>query len=1058
MSKENSIEQLKYFLKEMFQFNANDLDFGIYKIFNLKRKQIQKFIDGNDDNCLVPIIEKTLDEVKNLELQADLTLLKTYAKSLNQEDLIADPKANYKKIQHIIEFSDDPKQKEELQNTLDNSTKDFKITEELKDKIYNHILAFFEMYYSNGDFGYNDRSRSLYKVPYEADYDGSDTMFHWKHKGSLYIKTGNSFNAIKFNLDKFDKEIEYRLETNEESVDDVALNNNKDTNFKHYRLNRIEEKDGVFQVIFNLSDASTPKEEIFKKVFEEVLNNSDNLQKYLISDDKPVFNDLKDDYDKVQDGGVKGIGSLRIDRKKVLTKVNKNFGRGEKIEIDEDKNIIKDETLETLYSLDQKLNSFYVGNDSDYFIHENLQEFLTNEKDRYIKNYVLNDINNILDGKLDNTTIIIAKAFNIITSRLIEFMSAIEEFQKELFTMKKKIVECEYCLTTDNIDEKYYPEILENKEQLAEWERLFSVKVKNLNELKNEPTLVLDTKFFKKKDGSNEFKDNILSDIEALDTKTNGLLINSENYQALIILIEKYRGKINTIYIDPPYNSPSSSIIYKNSFKHSSWATLMFNRLMLSKSFLGEKGCNIIAIDENEQNNLFSLNKEIFQIHEYDNVLVSIEHNKKGIQGDHFSYSNEFALFSIPFALKKINTLQIEKEDWEWSNFRNWGGESLRTDAKNCFYPVIIDKNDEIIGFGEVCDENYHPSNSVVQDKGNFLIYPIDKEGIERKWRYSRDSVEKIKNRLKLEKDSQGVYQIKIAKVTRSFKTMWYDSKHNAGDYGTRLMTSMGLPKGSFDFPKSLYLVKDCIFVNDTPISIVFDYFAGSGTTGHAVLKLNKESKEESLRKYILVEMGMYFDAVLIERMKKAIYSDNWSKGKPINNDGSGKHIFKYLVLEQYEELLDSIEPYKEETSNNLPLKYLYKPELNSLNSTLDLSKPFANKINYGKPTKEGFVDLVETYNYFQGYEVKTLKTYNKNKKYYKVVETTDNRLVIWRDIKLKEDDSKAIIEIIKEYDGIESVDINYDFNLLSAGKDQILNVDNAQINVTIIYKEVFDQ
>src|SRR5690606_11668067 len=145
MSKENSIEQLKYFLKEMFQFNANDLDFGIYKIFNLKRKQIERFIDGDDENCLVPIIEKTLENVKDFELQSDLTPLRIYAKTFNKEDLLLDPKANYKKIQHIIEFSDDQKQKEELQNTLDNSTKDFKITEELKDKIYNHILAFFEM-------------------------------------------------------------------------------------------------------------------------------------------------------------------------------------------------------------------------------------------------------------------------------------------------------------------------------------------------------------------------------------------------------------------------------------------------------------------------------------------------------------------------------------------------------------------------------------------------------------------------------------------------------------------------------------------------------------------------------------------------------------------------------------------------------------------------------------------------------------------------------------------------------------------------------------------------
>jgi adenine-specific DNA-methyltransferase len=148
--------------------------------------------------------------------------------------------------------------------------------------------------------------------------------------------------------------------------------------------------------------------------------------------------------------------------------------------------------------------------------------------------------------------LIIAKAFELVSNRIIEFLSAIEEFQKKLFTMKKKVVESEYCLTIDNIDEKYYKEILENKAQLAEWETLFSVKVKNLADLKAQPTLVLDTKFFRQKDGSNPLKDKILAEIENLDERTNGLLINSENFQALSVLQEKYRDNINCIYIDPP--------------------------------------------------------------------------------------------------------------------------------------------------------------------------------------------------------------------------------------------------------------------------------------------------------------------------------------------------------------------------------------------------------------------------------------------------------------------------------------------------------------------------
>lgn len=187
---------------------------------------------------------------------------------------------NYQKFEQLIlNFGSDDAEKESLMASLDASTKEFNITDEIKDKIYNHILGYFEMYYSNGDFGYNNRSRNLYKVPYEADYDGNDTMFHWKHKGSLYIKTGNSFNAIKFKLKHLDKEFELRLETNEESKDEeVARNNNKDTKLKHYKFNRFEEKDGVTRIVFNLSDSSTTKADLFKPLFKEIFKSNEKLE------------------------------------------------------------------------------------------------------------------------------------------------------------------------------------------------------------------------------------------------------------------------------------------------------------------------------------------------------------------------------------------------------------------------------------------------------------------------------------------------------------------------------------------------------------------------------------------------------------------------------------------------------------------------------------------------------------------------------------------------------------------------------------------------------------
>lgn len=984
-----------------------------------------------------------------------------------------------------MNFGTDDAEKEGLTTALTASTKEFNITDEIKDKIYNHILGYFEMYYSNGDFGYNNRSRNLYKVPYEADYDGNDTMFHWKHEGSLYIKTGNSFNAIKFKLKHLDKEFELRLETNEESKEEeVARNNNKDTKLKHYKFNRFEEKDGVTRIVFNLSDSSTTKADLFKSLFKEVFKSKANLDNYLFADDKPVFNDLTDDYDKVQDGSVKGIGALRVNRKTLLNKVNKNFERGSKIEIisENGQERFSDETLETIYNIDQKLNSFYIGNDSDYFIHENLQEFLTQEKERYIKNHILSDLKSILDGKLDNTTLIIAKAFELVSSRIIEFLSAIEEFQKKLFTMKKKVVESEYCLTIDNIDEKYYKEILENKAQLAEWENLFSVKVKTLADLIAQTTLVLDTKFFKQKDGSNPFKDKLLAEIENLDDKVNGLLISSENYQALTFLENRYSNNVDGIYIDPPYNTNSSSIIYKNHFRHSSWCTLLYNRIEASKKLLSKGGIIQIAIDDAEFHRLESIVRSLFNDENYIST-IAVMNNPKGRDQQFIADCHEYNLIATndkkSAQLNKLRLTEKElqkkysKGDSEIKHrelpLRRSGSGAQREDRPYMFFPFLLNKKTNELSvipeaeYKEIYKNKSFNDDLIIElkskyEKNYFFILPIRDDGTYGRWRWGYDSCKKgceNKNLFAKTGNNPTVYQIDTADEFYLPKSLWYGDRYDSSTKGTNVLKNI-LGSNQFDFPKSIFQVEDFLLIGSNENSIVLDYFSGSGTTGHAIINLNK-NEEWSNRKYILVEMGTYFHSVTKPRIQKVVYSQNWKDGKPQDNDGSSKHIFKYLVLEQYEDILDAIEQFEGETPKNLPLKYLYKPELNKINSTLDLSKPFSNKIKYGQPTKEGFVDLVDTYNYLQGYEVKSIKPYTIGKKYYKVVETADT-LVIWRDIALGEDDSKAIKEIAEKYPEATQIEVNYDFNILATLKDKQLQVGKRLLGLTVIHADIFNQ
>ncbi len=264
---------------------------------------------------------------------------------------------------------------------------------------------------------------------------------------------------------------------------------------------------------------------------------------------------------------------------------------------------------------------------------------------------------------------------------------------------------------------------------------------------------------------------------------TENLYIEGDNFEVLKTLQESYLQSVKLIYIDPPYNT-GKNYIYRNDFSisskeynklagnsneegeklisnpigsprfHSSWLTMMYQRLLLARNLLTADGVLIVAIDENELSSLEMMLKELFGEGVYDHVCVTVVHNPRGQQGKNFSYINEYAIFVFPKDIKAIADKRIADEDVSWSPLRNWGSESERTDAKNCFYPIIV-QNGKIIGFGDVSPDNYHPQQTVVEgDK--YYVYPIDMQGIERKWRYARQSVESIRSMLRVKKIATG--------------------------------------------------------------------------------------------------------------------------------------------------------------------------------------------------------------------------------------------------------------------------------------------------------------
>ena len=361
---------------------------------------------------------------------------------------------------------------------------------------------------------------------------------------------------------------------------------------------------------------------------------------------------------------------------------------------------------------------------------------------------------------------------------------------------------------------------------------------------------------------------------------TENLYIEGDNLEVLKLLQEAYLGKVKMIYIDPPYNT-GRNYIYRNDFSldkedydeqagifddegaklvsnpvgsaryHSAWISMMYSRLLVARNLLSDDGILVCAIDENELFSLGAMLKEIFGEGTYDHVCVTIVHNPRGQQGKNFSYTNEYAIFVFPKVLKVIADRKIDDEGVDWSPLRNWGSESERTDAKNCFYPILV-KNDRIIGFGDVSPDDYHPKQTE-KDGDTYYVYPIDRQGVERKWRYARQTVESIWDMLRPKRIASG-YDIELGKTFGIQKTVWDDKKYDSNEYGTKLVSEL-VPGGGFSFPKSLYTVYDSVFAgtaNDKN-AIVLDFFSGSGTTAHAVMKLNAE--DGGNRKFIMVQL-----------------------------------------------------------------------------------------------------------------------------------------------------------------------------------------------------------
>lgn len=377
------------------------------------------------------------------------------------------------------------------------------------------------------------------------------------------------------------------------------------------------------------------------------------------------------------------------------------------------------------------------------------------------------------------------------------------------------------------------------------------------------------------------------------------ILIEGDNYHSISVLAYTHREKIDVIYIDPPYNTGSTEWRYNNDYvgrdddwRHSKWISFMKKRLEVSRRLLTESGFLVCAIDANE---LFSLGLLLDEVFGEKNRLglVTVLHNPKGRNlSKFFSANSEFMLVyakdinnadfnqvAISDEVKALFDHEDEDGSYRYEPFMRARTVWSRENRPKNWYPIYVSKNLETITHEKV--------------PGFYEVLPITNNGKEMAWKNIKESfIELNKEGYFIAKKEDG--KIRIYHKLREqqvYKNVWTDKRYQSEFHGTNLLKSI-LGENIFDYPKSLYLVTDILKIISRKDSIILDFFAGSGTTGHAVLALNKE--DGGNRSFILCtnnENGIC-EEVTYERVKRVITGYQNSRGEKVQGLGGN---LKYL-------------------------------------------------------------------------------------------------------------------------------------------------------------------
>jgi len=419
-------------------------------------------------------------------------------------------------------------------------------------------------------------------------------------------------------------------------------------------------------------------------------------------------------------------------------------------------------------------------------------------------------------------------------------------------------------------------------------------------------------------------------------TSSENLLLEGDNLEALKALLPYYQNKIKCVYIDPPYNTGNEDWVYNDNVdspkmrkwlgehvkeddltRHDKWLCMMYPRLKLLKELMRSDGIIFVSIDDNESSNLRAIMDEIFDKQNFVAQLPTIMNLKGNNDEFGFAGTHEYVLVyaknkeTATIGEFKIDDEEIDEwEEDEWgffkkgANLKSTGINAPREKRPNLFFPLYVSKKNTV--------------STERKSKNDVEIFPIT-DGKEMSWRWQKSKIQNEPHNIIVvqNKNSVSIYKKQRPSLgdlpSKKPKSLFYKPEYSSGN-GTELLKRIFGTK-VFQNPKPLELIKDLISIICDKDDIVLDSFAGSGTTGHAVLKLNEE--DDGNRKFILIEMDSKIcKSITSQRLKKVIsgYSYNSTKipglkgnfenlklGKPLfDSDGKIEKSTSFVDLASY--------------------------------------------------------------------------------------------------------------------------------------------------------------